>query len=137
MSQKNFSSCHKIYKKLYEIHLQDLLPPIIIFLHWHIHSRGESQVMYITYMPLPGTNKAVHSGFGTQRRCHCPKQWYQWTHKCVQQKFFFKKSLTRSYWSIEHVPRVSPPTLGPARFLTFSEPATRNIAWSVICSTAY
>ena len=34
------------------------------------HTRGESQGMCNTYMPPPSLNKAAHSGFETQRRCH-------------------------------------------------------------------
>ena len=56
---------------------------------------------HVTHMPPSSVNKATHSGFETQRRCHQKSKTggYQWPHKkdlCLQKKFKNK------FWRINY-----------------------------------
>ena len=73
---------------------------------------------HVTYMPLPSTNKAAHSGFETQRRCHQQSKTGVFV---APSKHFFKKKL----WNcILHVTN----STSPSRFC--SNAMSKNI-WSM------
>ena len=70
------------------------------------HIIGESQGMCNTYIPLPSANKAAHSGFETQRRCHQKsKIGVSEAHKrtCALQSFYKKRRETKKISSDIHL----------------------------------